>query len=105
IRRECLDHMIIINEAHLRQVLRSYSLYYHRSRTHLGFEKDAPDHRPVSETSTGQIVSIPEVDGLHYPPSDAHRQARAPPARNSATSHGRCRATSRPDVDAQFSWS
>ena len=48
IRRECLDHVIVLNEAHLRRVLMAYSRYYHRSRTHLGLEKDTPDHRPVS---------------------------------------------------------
>ena len=66
LRRECLDHVIVLNEAHLRRVLTSYSKYYHRSRTHLGLAKDAPDHRPVSEISTGRIVAIPEVGGLHH---------------------------------------
>jgi transposase InsO family protein len=66
IRRECLDHMIILNATHLRLVLTSYRLYYHRSRTHLGLKKDAPDHRHVSETSGGQIISIPEVGGRHH---------------------------------------
>lgn len=41
-------------------------IYYHRSRTHLGLEKDTPDHRPASGTSTGPIVAIPEVGGLHH---------------------------------------
>ena len=66
IRRECLDHVIVINEAHLRRVLTTYGRYYHRSRTHLGLEKDTPDHRPVAGTSTGPIVAIPEVGGLHH---------------------------------------
>lgn len=66
IRRECLDHVIVLNEAHLRRVLTTYSRYYHRSRTHLGLEKDTPDHRPVSGTFTGPIVAIPEVGGLHH---------------------------------------
>jgi putative transposase len=64
IRRECLDHMIIINEIHLRRVLAAYLAYYHRTRTHLGLEKDTPDHR--SPTPTGAIVAIPEVGGLHH---------------------------------------
>jgi hypothetical protein len=64
IRRECLDHMIIINETHLRRVLAAYAAYYHRSRTHLGLEKDTPDHR--SPTPTGAIVAISEVGGLHH---------------------------------------
>jgi putative transposase len=66
IRRECLNHVIIINEAHLRRVLESYIQYYHRTRTHLGLPKDTPDHRPVSERFTGPIVAIPEVCGLHH---------------------------------------
>ena len=66
IRRECLDHVIIINEAHLRRVLAAYRSYYHRSRTHLGLEKDAPDHRSAAETS-GPIVAVPAVGGLHHP--------------------------------------
>jgi putative transposase len=66
IRRECLDHVIILNEAHLRRVLRAYVQYYHRARTHLGLEKNTPDHRPVSRTSIGPIVAIPEVGGLHH---------------------------------------
>ena len=66
IRRECLDHVIVLNEAHLRRMLSLYSRYYHRSRTHLGLEKDTPDPRPVSATCTGPIVAIPEVGGLHH---------------------------------------
>jgi putative transposase len=66
IRRECLDHVIVLNQTHLRRVLTIYSQYYHRSRTHLGLEKEAPDPRPVSPTSTGPIIAIPEVGGLHH---------------------------------------
>ena len=66
IRRECLDHVIIINEAHLRRILTTYTRYYHRSRTHLGLEKDTPDRRPFSGASTGPIVAISEVGGLHH---------------------------------------
>jgi putative transposase len=65
-RRECLDHVIVLNPAHLRRVLTLYSRYYHRTRTHLGLEKDAPDSRPVAATSTGSIIAIPEVGGLHH---------------------------------------
>jgi hypothetical protein len=66
IRRECLDHVIVLNQRHLRRVLTIDSQYYHRSRTHLGLEKDALDPRPVSPTSTGRIIVIPEVGGLHH---------------------------------------
>ena len=65
IRRECLDYVIVLNEAHLRRVLTSYLRYYHRSRTHLGLEKDTPDRRPASET-VGPIIVTPEVGGLHH---------------------------------------
>jgi len=66
IRRECLDHVIVLNASHLRRILTMYGRYYHRSRTHLGLEKDAPDPRPVSPSSTGLIVVTPEVGGLHH---------------------------------------
>ena len=50
IRRECLDHMIVFNEAGLSRHLRRFEDYYHRSRTHLGLEKDTPESRPVPRT-------------------------------------------------------
>ena len=66
IRRECLDHMIIFNENHLRKVLRDYFDYYHESRTHLGLDKDCPVHRQVDPPELGKIVAIPRVGGLHH---------------------------------------
>ena len=66
IRRECLDHVIVRNERHLRRVLRSYMAYYNKSRTHLSLNKDPPVPRPVSSASTGRIAAIPEVGGLHH---------------------------------------
>jgi transposase InsO family protein len=45
IRRECLDHVIVFGEAHLRRILRSYADYHNRVRTHLALDKDAPIHR------------------------------------------------------------
>jgi len=65
IRRECLDHVIILNHRHLRRMLRAYLTYYHRSRTHLALGKDAPESRPPS-SGTGPIVVTPEVGGLHH---------------------------------------
>jgi putative transposase len=65
-RRECLDHVIVVNESHLRRVLTSYLRYYHGSRAHLGREKDAPDRRPVAQTSIGLIIAVPEVGSLHH---------------------------------------
>jgi|SRR5439155_22424473 len=64
IRRECLDHVIVLDEKGLRRVLASYFSYYHRSRLHLSLDKDSPDPRPVQ--SVGRIVAIPEVGGLHH---------------------------------------
>ncbi len=63
IRRECLDHVVILNRRHLHRLLKSYLAYYHRSRTHLALEKDAPEPRAVM--SRGTIVSLPQVGGLH----------------------------------------
>jgi hypothetical protein len=66
IRRECLNHVIVISEWHLRQILKSYFGYYHRSRTHLSLDKDAPESRPVQELQAGRIIQIREVGGLHH---------------------------------------
>jgi transposase InsO family protein len=66
IRRECVDHTIILNERHLRRVLRDYFKYYHGSRTHLGLEKDCPRSRPVQLPDLGPIDSEPMVGGLHH---------------------------------------
>ena len=65
IRRECLDHVMVVNEHHLRRILRSYFRYYHRARTHLSMEKDAPDTRPVQLSAMGTVIEIAEVGGLH----------------------------------------
>ncbi|MEQ9487953.1 MAG: integrase core domain-containing protein [Alphaproteobacteria bacterium] len=66
IRRECLDHVIVRNERHLRRILKLYMGYYNRSRTHLSLNKDPPIHRPISPRSNGKIVCFPEVGGLHH---------------------------------------
>jgi transposase InsO family protein len=66
IRRECLDHVIVFNERHLRAVLRSYIAYYERSRTHLALGKDTPDGRAMDPAGPGRIVARPEVGGLHH---------------------------------------
>jgi transposase InsO family protein len=66
IRRECLNHVLVLGESHLRRILARYFLYYHRARTHLALDKDAPDVRPVELPETGRIVQLPEVGGLHH---------------------------------------
>ena len=66
IRRECLDHIIVINERHLRRVLSSYIVYYHHSRTHLSLAKDCPDPRAVRPPSSGRVIAVPQAGGLHH---------------------------------------
>ena len=66
IRRECLDHVVVFHEKHLRRVLESYLRYYHASRTHLALEKDVPDSRSVEPPGRGKVVAFPEVGGLHH---------------------------------------
>jgi transposase InsO family protein len=66
IRRECLDHIIIFNEHHLRRVLSSYFQYHHQSRTHLSLDKDCPETRPIHPPTAGKIVAFLEVGGLHH---------------------------------------
>lgn len=61
IRRECLDHVLIIGTRHLRQVLASYAAYYNQARTHLALQKDAPLYRVVQPS--GRIVAIPVLSG------------------------------------------
>ncbi len=66
IRRECLDHIVIFNERHLRRVLSSYVDYYQRTRTHLSLDKDCPDPRPIMPRRIGKVIAIPQVGGLHH---------------------------------------
>ena len=66
IRRELLDHVIVLNEGHLLRRLRSYLRYYHGSRTHLALEKDAPEPRAIELPERGRVVALPRVGGLHH---------------------------------------
>jgi putative transposase len=66
IRRDCLDHVIVLSERHLRRTLKAYFDYYHRWRTHLSLEMDCPDPRPVHAPDQGTVHAFPEVGGLHY---------------------------------------
>jgi hypothetical protein len=65
-RRECLDHIVVLGERHLRRILTAYFAYYHPARTHLALDKDAPDGRPIESPELGVILPIPEVGGLHH---------------------------------------
>ena len=64
IRRECLDHIIVLGETHLRRILKSYADYYNRVRIHRSLNKDAPVSRPVQRT--GEISSHAILGGLHH---------------------------------------
>jgi transposase InsO family protein len=71
IRRECLQHVIVFSEAHLKRMLNSYFDYYHHARTHLSLDRNSPVPRQVEPPSMGAVTSIPQVGGLH------HRYTRA----------------------------
>jgi hypothetical protein len=68
IRRECTDHLIVVNEEHLRQILAKFAAYYNHARTHTSLGKDAPYTRPIERF--GHVVAHPILGGLH------HRYAR-----------------------------
>lgn len=66
IRRECLNHFIVLNERHLRRILSSYFTYYHESRTHLSLDRNSPIPRDVEPPERGKVIAIPQVGGLHH---------------------------------------
>jgi transposase InsO family protein len=66
-RRECFDHVIALDEAHVRRLGRDFIAYYHEDRTHLGLDKDTPSGRPVESKPDGaELESLPRVGGLHH---------------------------------------
>src|SRR5262249_3842854 len=86
IRRECADHIIVLDEAHLRQVLKSYARYYNEARTHLALDKDAPVSRAVQRTGVRSEGVRPRADVAVYysrhpaQRCDRGRTSHAPPA-------------------------
>jgi len=66
IRRDCLNHMIVLGEGHLRRILTHYFRYYHKFRTHLSLEKDAPETRVIQDATLGPVIEVSEVGGLHH---------------------------------------
>jgi hypothetical protein len=64
IRHECLDHVIVLNERHLKRVLREYLAYYHGYRTHQSLEMDAPNRRAAQ--SLGRVRAASHLGGLHH---------------------------------------
>jgi putative transposase len=66
IRRDVLDHVIVLNARHLQRVLSAYIVYYHRFRTHLSLAMDCPQPRAVEPPEIGGVMALPEVGGLHH---------------------------------------
>ena len=68
IRRDCLDHVIVLNQKHLKQILTSYFEYYHNDRTHCGLDKDTPLARPLQHRpdNCAKVIELPRVGGLHH---------------------------------------
>jgi putative transposase len=66
VRRECLEHVVVLSERHLRRILTAYFTYYHRARTHLSLGKDTPDGRAIEPPELGTVFQLPEVGGLHH---------------------------------------
>ena len=61
LRRECLDHVIALNERQVCRIVSSYARYYNRVRTHLALAKDAPEPRRVQSRANGRVIAFPEV--------------------------------------------
>ena len=66
IRRECLNHLIVLNERHLHRILTEYFDHYHNSRPHLSLDRNSPSPREMERPSQGKVLSIPQVGGLHH---------------------------------------
>ena len=66
IRRECLDHVIVLSEAHLGRLLWAYLAYYNTARPHQSLDNNSPQPREVHPPEFGRVVSIPQVGGLHH---------------------------------------
>ena len=71
IRRECLDHVIVLGEEHLRRILGAYVTYYHEDRIHQSLDQRPPHGRELEPLDRGRVISLPRVGGLH------HRYTRA----------------------------
>ena len=66
IRRECLQHVIVLNERHLRRILLSYFAYYHESRAHLSLDRHSPIPREIEPPERGKVIAVRQVGGLHH---------------------------------------
>jgi transposase InsO family protein len=75
LRRELLDHVIVLGERHLLRLVRQHASYYNEDRPHMSLDRDAPVTRPVEPQSAGRVVALPRGAGLH------HRYASVPSPR------------------------
>jgi putative transposase len=66
LRRECLDHLFILGEAHLKRILKQYVKYYNQQRPHQGIEQNLPEPKSGQPISTGKILAFPVLGGLHH---------------------------------------
>ena len=66
LRRECLDHLIVLNERQASRILSAYARYYNCARTHLALDKDDPESRRIQGRELGRVIAVPEVRGLHH---------------------------------------
>ncbi len=69
VRRECLDHVLIVSEAHLWHILKEYVTYFNRSRPHQGIHQQVPEHdecADLSRVSNGTVLAFPVLGGLHH---------------------------------------
>jgi len=66
LRRDCLDHVIVVNDRHLKRIVGRYLDYYHDWRTHLSLSMDTPNRRSVHQPDWGRVVAFPELGGLHH---------------------------------------
>lgn len=66
IRRECVNHVVVLNERHLMKILKNYFRYYHGWRVHQSLDLDTPEGRPIQPQYSGSVVEFPEVGGLHH---------------------------------------
>ncbi len=66
LRRECFDHVIVLNERHARRLLAEFCAWYNQDRCHLSLAKDAPEHRPVEPPVMEKVVALPQLGGLHH---------------------------------------
>jgi transposase InsO family protein len=71
LRRELLDHVIVLGERHRLLLVKQYARYYNEDRPHMSLDRDAPVARSVEPQTCGRVVALPRVAGLH------HRYSRA----------------------------